>query len=60
MALIEIDFDFTTPLAEKDFAMRLVKLLGAFQAGKPLERSAILVSSDSMFMTYGLIQGSLV
>ena len=38
VALVEIDFDFSTPAAKKNFNARLSKLLVEFQAGKPLKK----------------------
>ena len=38
VALIEIDFDFSTPAAERNFNARLSNLLAEFQTGRPLAR----------------------
>ncbi len=38
VALIEIDFDFSTTASKENFAERLRKLLGEFQIGKRLEK----------------------
>ncbi len=38
VALIEIDFDFSSTAAKMNFNARLSKLLAEFQAGGPLER----------------------
>ena len=46
VVLIEIDFDFSTPTAKKNFIMRLNKLLAEFRSGGPLEKFVPRVASS--------------